>query len=116
MWSPAVPSSNSVPDGGDAYLLKAIIHDWNDEQSVSILRNIRTAIADGGKVLLFELVLPDGAPAHPGMLLDLEMLVHAGGRERTADEYTKLLSQAGFRKTRVIPTAGPMSVVEAVPA
>lgn len=105
----------SVPDGADAYLMKTVIHDWDDEQSLSILRNIRTAIAANGKVLLFELVLPDGAPPHPGMLLDLEMLVHAGGRERTAAEYAKLLSRAGFRQTRVIPTAGPMSIVEAVP-
>ena len=57
-----------------------------------------------------------GAPPHPGMLVDLEMLVHAGGRERTASEYGDLLSRTGFRLTRVIPTAGPMSIVEAVPA
>lgn len=105
----------SVPSGGDAYLLKAIIHDWDDEKSLHILRNIRTAIGTDGKLLLFELVLPDGAPPHPGMWLDLEMLVQAGGRERTAAEYATLLAQAGFRVTRVIPTPGPMSIVEAVP-
>jgi hypothetical protein len=107
---------DAVPDGGDAYLLKTVIHDWDDEQSIDILRNVRTAIAAHGKVLLMELVLPEGAPPHPGMLLDLEMLVHAGGRERTAAEYGDLLSRAGFRLTRVIPTAGPLSIVEAVPA
>jgi DNA-binding transcriptional ArsR family regulator len=106
----------AVPDGGDAYLMKTIIHDWDDEKSLTILRNIRTAIDPGGKLLLFEMVLPEGAPPHPGMLLDLEMLVHPGGRERTADEYRDLLSRAGFRMTRVIGTAGPMSIVEAVPA
>lgn len=106
----------AVPDGGDAYLLKTIIHDWDDEKSVTILRNIRTAIDPNGKVLLFEMVLPEGAPAHPGMLLDLEMLVHPGGRERTAGEYRDLLARAGFRMTRVIGTPGPMSIVEAVPA
>jgi hypothetical protein len=106
---------DAVPDGGDAYLLKTVIHDWADEQSIAILRNVRTAIAADGKLLLMELVLPEGAPPHPGMLLDLEMLVQAGGRERTASEYGDLLSQAGFRLTRVIPTAGPMSIVEAVP-
>lgn len=106
---------DSVPDGGDAYLLKTIVHDWDDESSLSILRNVRTAIADGGKLLLFEMVLPEGAPPHPGMLLDLEMLVHPGGRERTATEYADLLSRADFRQTRVIPTTGPMSIVEAVP-
>lgn len=105
----------SVPAGGDAYLLKTVIHDWDDEKSVAILRNVRAAIAPDGRVLLFELVLPEGAPAHLGMLLDLEMLVSAGGRERTAAEYSALLRDAGFRLTRVVPTAGPMSIVEAVP-
>jgi hypothetical protein len=106
----------AVPDGADAYLLKTIIHDWDDEESLTILRNVRTAIATDGKLLLMELVLPESAPHHPGMLVDLEMLVHTGGRERTASEYADLLSRAGFRQTRVIPTAGPMSLVEAVPA
>jgi hypothetical protein len=64
---------------------------------------------------VIELVLPEGTPWHPGMLLDLEMLVSPGGRERTAAEYADLLARAGFRQTRVVPTAGPMSVVEAVP-
>lgn len=105
----------SVPAGGDAYLLKSIIHDWDDEQSVQILRTVRAAIAPGGKLLLFELVLPEGAPAHLGMLVDLEMLVTAGGMERTASEYAALLSKANFGLTRVIPTAGPMSIVEAAP-
>jgi hypothetical protein len=106
----------AVPDGADAYLMKTVIHDWDDEKSLSILRNVRTAIAADGKLLLMELVLPEGAPPHPGMLLDLEMLVHAGGQERTASEYRDLLSRAGFRLTRVIQTTGPMSIVEAVPA
>lgn len=105
-----------VPDGADTYLMKTIIHDWDDEKSLTILRNVRTAIAADGKLLLMEMVLPEGAPPHPGMLLDLEMLVHVGGRERTADEYRDLLSRAGFQLSRVIPTAGPMSIVEAVPA
>ena len=105
----------AVPDGGDAYLLKAILHDWDDDLALKILRNIRTAIAPEGKLIVIEMVLPHGAPSHPGMLLDLEMLIHTGGRERTAAEYAKLLAQAGFRQTRVIPTAGPAAVVEAVP-
>jgi len=105
----------SVPDGGDAYLLKTIIHGWAEDDALSILRNIRTAIASDGKLLLLELVLPEGTPPHPGMLLDLEMLVTAGGRERTAAEYAELLSRAGFRQSRVIPTASPISIVEALP-
>lgn len=105
----------SVPEGGDAYLLKAIIHDWADETALSILSHVREAMASDGKLLLFELVLPEGARPHLGLLLDLEMLIHVGGRERTASEYAELLSRAGFRQTQVIPTAGPMSIVEAVP-
>lgn len=107
---------DSVPADGDTYLMKTVIHDWDDEKALAILRNVRAAIADDGRLLLFELVLPEGAPPHPGLLLDLEMLVHAGGRERTGAEYANLLSQAGFRQTRVIATTGPMSIVEAVPA
>ncbi len=106
----------SVPEGGDAYLMKTIIHDWDEASALTILRNVRTAIAPDGKLLLMEMVLPEGAPWHPGMLLDLEMLVSAGGRERTAAEYSELLVQAGFRMTQVLPTAGPMSIVEARPA
>lgn len=105
----------SVPEGGDAYLLKTIIHDWDEDSAVAILRNVRSAIAPDGTLALIELVLPEGTPHHPGLLLDLEMLVAAGGRERTASEYAKLLSRAGFRQTGVVPTAGPMSLVEAVP-
>lgn len=73
----------SVPAGGDTYLLKTVIHDWDDEKSLAILRNVRAAVAPGGKVPLFEMVLPEGAPAHLGLVLDLEMLVNAGGQERT---------------------------------
>jgi len=103
----------SVPTGGDTYLLKTVIHDWDDEKSLQILRNVRAAIAPGGKVLLFEMVLPEGAPAHLGLVLDLEMLVAAGGYERTRREYAELLSQAGFELQRVIPTTSPLAIVEA---
>ena len=105
----------SVPAGGDGYLLKTVIHDWDDERALQILRNVRAAIAPGGRVLLFEMVLPEGAPAHLGLLLDLEMLVSAGGRERTRAEYTDLLARAGFRLTRVLPTPTPLAIIEAVP-
>lgn len=103
----------SVPAGGDTYLLKTVIHDWDDEQSLAILRNVRAAIAPGGKVLLFEMVLPEGAPAHLGLVLDLEMLVAAGGQERTRREYSELLSQTGFELQRVIPTTSPLAIIEA---
>lgn len=105
----------SVPAGGDAYLLKTIIHDWDEDSALAILRNIRSVMAPTGTVALIELVLPEGTPNHPGMLVDLEMLVTAGGQERTASQYAELLARAGLRQTRVVPTAGPMSLVEAVP-
>lgn len=106
---------DAVPEGGDAYLLKTIIHDWDEDSALVILRNVRKAIDPDGTLALIELVLPEGTPNHPGMLLDLEMLVAAGGQERTGSEYADLLARAGFRQTRVVQTAGPMSLVEAVP-
>ncbi|MGE2713573.1 methyltransferase [Mycolicibacterium litorale] len=106
---------DSVPDGGDAYVMKNIIHDWSDDDAVRILRNIRTAIAPGGRLVLLEMVLPERANSFIGLMLDLEMLVTAGGRERTRGEYANLLSRSGFRLTRVIDTITPMSIVEAEP-
>jgi hypothetical protein len=105
----------SVPEGGDAYLMKTIIHDWNDDDAVKILGNIRTAIAPGGKLLLLESVLPERASSDLGMLIDLEMLVAVGGRERTESEWANLLGRAGFRLSRVVHTATPASIIEAVP-
>ena len=105
----------AVPEGGDAYLLKTIIHDWDEDSALVILRNIRKAIDPAGTLALIEMVLPEGTAHHPGMLLDLEMLVAAGGQERTGAQYADLLARAGFRQTRVVSTAGPMSLVEAVP-
>ncbi len=103
-----------MPAGGDAYVLKHIIHDWDDEKSVQILRNIRTAMNPGAKVLIVEAVVPDDDREHLSKLLDLEMLVAATGRERTEAEYAELLRQAGFRHTRTVGTVGPGSIVEAV--
>ncbi len=104
---------DSVPGGGDAYLLKNIIHDWPDEKAVQILRNVRTAAGPRATVLLIELVIPKHDRDFPGKWVDLEMLLNLGARERTAAEYRALLSQAGFRMTRVVRTASPLSVVEA---
>jgi hypothetical protein len=106
----------SVPDGGNAYLMKAILHDWSDDDALRILRNIRTVIAPGGKLLLLESVLPERGSADIGMLIDLEMLVAVGGKERTRSEWTDLLSRAGFRLEGVVRTATPVSIIEAVPA
>jgi C-methyltransferase len=104
---------DSVPSGGDAYILKNIVHDWPDDKAVQILRNVREAAGPGATVLLVELVIPKHNRDFPGKWVDLEMLLNLGARERTAAEYGDLLSQAGFQVTRVVQTASPLSVVEA---
>jgi hypothetical protein len=103
----------SVPSGGDVYLLKHIVHDWDDATALQILRNVRAAMSNSAKLLIVETVVPDDNREHLSKLLDLEMLVVATGRERTASQYAELLRTAGFRFTRVIATAGPASIVEA---
>ncbi len=103
----------SVPAGGDAYMMKHIIHDWDDERSIKILKNIHAAMNAGGRVLIIEMVVPDGNEPHFSKIMDLEMLVSPGGVERTAAEYRDLLAKAGFRLTRIIPTKSPYSIVEA---
>jgi len=104
----------SVPAGADAYLMKHIIHDWNDEQSVKILQNIRRAMNDDGKVLLAEMVVPEGNEPSPAKGLDLVMLFFVNDKETTEKEYQELLEAAGLRLTRVIPTRSPFSIIEAV--
>lgn len=104
---------DSVPAGGDAYVLKNIIHDWPDEKAVQILRNVRAAAGRRATVLLVELVIPDHDRDFPGKWADLEMLLNLAARERTAAEYRNLLSRAGFEMTRLVPTASPLSLVEA---
>jgi hypothetical protein len=104
-----------VPAGGDAYVLKNIVHDWPDDKAAQILRNVRTAVGSRAKVLLVELVIPDHDRDFPGKWVDLEMLLNLGARERTTAEYRKLLGNTGFQLTRVVPTASPLSVVEAIP-
>jgi hypothetical protein len=94
---------DNVPDGGDAYIAKTVIHDWADDDAVKILRNIRKAAKPGTTLLLVEFI---------GKWGDMEMLVQVGARERTAEEYRNLYEQAGFQMTRVVPTAGPISLVE----
>ena len=106
----------AVPPGADAYLMKHIIHDWDDERAVRILANIRAAMPAAGRVLIVETVVPEGNEPHYAKLLDLEMLVSPGGLERTAAEYRALLAAAGLRLSRVVPTSSPYSIIEAVRA
>jgi hypothetical protein len=105
----------AVPAGGDAYVLSQILHDWDDEHCVAILGQCRQAMPDHGKLLVVELVLPEGDEPFLGKWLDLHMLVLLGGRERTAAEYDALFQAAGFKLARVVPTPPGPSVVEAVP-
>ncbi len=105
-----------VPSGCRAYLMKSIIHDWDDEQSRAILTNCRKAVPSDGVLLLVE--LPVGAANTPslGKFLDIAMLSLTGGRERTEAEYATLLASAGFRLNRIIPTNAQSSIIEAFPA
>jgi hypothetical protein len=105
----------SVPEGGDAYTLKMILHDWDDERAIHILRTVRRAMRDDATLLVMESVLAPGNEPHPGKLMDLDMLVMTGGRERTEDEFRAVFERAGFRLARVVPTHSPIAVVEAEP-
>ncbi|HEY7486212.1 MAG TPA: methyltransferase [Streptosporangiaceae bacterium] len=104
-----------VPPGGDAYLLKHIVHDWPEPKALEILRNVREGIAPDGRLLLMEFVIPDGKTQHIGKLVDLWLLLLVGGRDRTRAQYSELLSKAGFRLDRVVQTAAPVSIIEARP-
>lgn len=105
----------SVPEGGDLYLLKFVLHDWDDEHSVAILKNLRRSMASDGKLAVVEIVLPPHNEPHVGPLIDLNMMVMTGGNERTEEEYRDLLAKAGFRLDRVVATKSPFSVIEASP-
>jgi SAM-dependent methyltransferase len=105
----------SVPVGGDAYVLRHIIHDWDDERAATILRNCREAMNPGGRVVVVETVISAGDEPCFGKWLDLMMLV-VGGRERTEEQYRRLFSSAGLRLSRIVPTAHEVSVVEGVRA
>src|SRR4051812_27346813 len=105
----------AVPEGGDAYIMKHIIHDWDDARATTILKNIATAMGPKrGKVILFESVIAGGAAPDLGKFIDIEMLALPGGKERSADEFRALFAGAGFELTRIVPTQSPLSVVEAV--
>lgn len=109
----------SVPAGGDAYLLSHVLHNWDDENCRSILRNCRAAMGEQSKLLLIEIVLPgrlnQSPMTYPIVMTDLQMLVMTGGRERTEPEFRALLQDAGFELQRVIQTRGLDSLIECVP-
>jgi hypothetical protein len=101
---------------GDLYLLKFILHDWDDESCVTILRRCREAMEPGGRIAIVELVVGDHTDPGVSALMDLNMLACTGGRERCLAEYDALLAQAGMRRTAVLTTDSPQSVIEAVAA
>jgi hypothetical protein len=104
----------AVPPGGDAYVMKHIIHDWDDERAAQILRSIYTAMGSKhGKVILLEGVLAPGNEPGLGKIMDLEMLLLPGGRERSAEEFRALFDRAGFDLVRIVPTTSPVCVIEA---
>jgi hypothetical protein len=105
----------TVPPGADAYILKSIIHDWDDAASLAILRCCRAAVPSSGRLLLVEHVLKPVNEPDPARFSDLNMLVMLGGQERDPDEFTRLCADAGFRLTAIIATASTHSVIEARP-
>jgi hypothetical protein len=106
----------SVPAGLDGYLMKFILHDWDDDECTRILGHCREAMATKGRVLVVEHVIPPGNAANWGKLLDINMLVLTGGLERTKEEFRALFARAGLKLKRVVPTECPLSVLEAVRA
>lgn len=104
-----------LPAGGDGYLLKSILHDWDDHRAIQILANLRRCMPGSARVLLVEHVILPGNDPQPGKLIDLAMLAYTGGRERTAAEWEAVLKAAGFSVRRIIPTQAPQSIVEGVP-
>ena len=105
----------AVPTGGDAYIMKYILHDWNDEACVKILANCRDAMNEKGKILVVDNVIAPGNDPSWGKLLDIQMLI-IGGRERTKKEFAAMFAEADLKLTKVVPTKGPLSIVEGVRA
>jgi hypothetical protein len=104
----------SVPSGADAYVMRHIIHDWDDEKSLTILRNCQAVMSPGNKLLLVESVIPPGNDPFMGKFLDLTMMLIPGGKERTEEEYREIYVKAGFDLVRIVPTSTEVSVVEGV--
>jgi hypothetical protein len=107
---------DAVPDGADAYLLKSVIHDWDDAEAIQILGKCRAAVADTGRILVVEPVIRPGNEPDPAKYMDLNMLVMLGGRERTADEFRSLLAKAGFRLADIVRAGGSTyHIIEGTP-
>ncbi len=105
----------AVPQGGDSYLLKNILHDWDDDQCIVILRNCRRVVPEEGRLLVVEVIIPPSSEPHYGHYFDLNMLVLLTGRERTEAEYRTLFEATNFALSRVVETASDVSVIEGRP-
>ncbi len=104
-----------LPPGADTYLMSSVIHDWDDERAIMILKNCRRSMRRNSRIVVLEFVVPTGEQSSFSKVLDLNMLVMNGGCERTAKEFRALFVAAGLKMTRIIPTLSPLSVLEAVP-
>ena len=105
----------AIPQGGDAYILKSILHDWNDEDAAAILRSCRRAIGPNGTLVVVEHLIEPCNTGLEGKLMDLNMMVMTGGVERTHEQYVSIFQEAGFRLVRVTPTRTPVSIIEGLP-
>ena len=105
----------AIPRGGDTYILKDVLHNWDDELATTILRTCRQGLNDSAKLLLIERVLIPGNDPMIGKLIDISMRIFTGGMERTAAEYSALLEAAGFQMKQIFPSDAETSVIEAVP-
>jgi hypothetical protein len=106
----------SVPAGADAYLIKRVLMDWADDDGTVLLRNCAAAMAEQGKVIVVEMLMPAGNDPSPAKAFDILMLLCQSGRIRTRAEFSELFTAAGLRLTRIIPTASPNSILEGVRA
>ena len=104
---------DAVPENGDAYILSRILHDWNDEQAIRILKNVRHSMRNGARLLIIERVISARSPAVEAALSDLNMMVHHGGRERTQSDFDRLLGSSGLKVIRTIETRSPFCIIEA---
>jgi hypothetical protein len=105
----------AVPSGCDLYIMKKVLHDWDDERAGLILRNCRAAIPEHGRLLIIDQVVPAGNGPSYAKLLDLLMLVLSGGHERTREQHDRLLGSAGFNLSKVLPLGSSLCILEATP-
>lgn len=104
---------DEVPADADAYMMKYVLHDWDDEYALLILKNCAKSRKPGGKILIIDNVIPEGDEPHQGKIHDIEMMVMTGGKERTVVEFEQLLKLAGLELLAVTPTESSLSIIEA---